>query len=173
MDKVQKFLEAQKTAFLEAKQAKIPEVKSGDLVRVWVQIQEAGKERLTPFEGIVIARKHGQELGATITVRAELGGYGVEQIFPIYSPNVAKIEVLKHAKVRRAKLYYLRQRTGRKARLKMVADKRLTPNHQRQGTGQATDNKRQKKIKAKKNGRELGVKKEERKQEKSAKKRES
>lgn len=117
---VQKFLKKKKAALITKKeQKKVPEVKPGDIVRVWTKVTEAGKERLTPFEGVVIARKHGAELGATITVRAEIGGYGVERIFPLYSPAVAKIERLKRTKVRRAKLYYLRGRTGRQARMRV------------------------------------------------------
>lgn len=114
---VQKFLEKQKQALLQEKQAALPEIRPGDRVKVWTKVEESGKERLTPFEGVVIARKHGSELGATITVRAEISGYGVERIFPLYAPTVAKIELLKRSKVRRAKLYYLRGRTGRKARM--------------------------------------------------------
>ncbi|MBU4298648.1 50S ribosomal protein L19 [Patescibacteria group bacterium] len=76
------------------------------------------KERLQTFEGIVIARKHGREAGATITVRREISGIGVERVFPIHSPTLEKIEVLRRVKVRRAKLYYLRKAKGKKAKLR-------------------------------------------------------
>jgi len=85
-------------------------IKSGDVVRVYQRIKEGGKERAQVFEGIVIARKHGNEIGATITVRKEISGIGVEKIFPIYSPTIEKIEILKEGKRKRAKLYYLRKK---------------------------------------------------------------
>lgn len=84
-------------------------VKPGDIVRIYQKVKEGGKERTQIFEGIVIARKHGKEIGATITVRKEVSGIGVEKIFPIHSPTIEKVEILKHQKVRRAKLYYLRK----------------------------------------------------------------
>lgn len=91
------------------KKKDLPEIKPGDLVRVYHKVKEKDKEKLQVFEGIVIARKHGKELGATITVRREIGGIGVEKIFPLHSPLLEKIEILKRKKVRRAKLYYLRK----------------------------------------------------------------
>lgn len=100
----------------------LPEIKSGYTVRVHQRIKEGDKERIQPYEGVVIARKHGQGITSTITVRRISGGIGVERIFPLHSPKIEKIEVLKKAKVRRAKLYYLRQRTGKKARLKNKRD---------------------------------------------------
>jgi len=108
----------------------LPDIRPGDTVRILQKIpavpktatgkkeKEGEKERLQAFEGIIIARKHGKEIGATITVRAEISGIGVEKTFPIHSPGLAKIEILKRGKVRRAKLYYLRKAKGRKARLK-------------------------------------------------------
>lgn len=104
----------------------LPDVRPGDTVRVYQKIpapvsagkKEGDKEKVQVFEGIVIARKHGKEIGATITVRKEISGIGVERIFPIHSPTIEKIEVLKRGKVRRAKLYYLRKARGKKARLK-------------------------------------------------------
>jgi large subunit ribosomal protein L19 len=85
-------------------------IKAGDIVRVYQRIKEGGKERTQVFEGIVIARKHGNEIGATITVRKEISGIGVEKIFPIHSPTIEKIEILKEGKRKRAKLYYLRKK---------------------------------------------------------------
>lgn len=91
------------------KRKDLPEIKPGFLVRVWEKIKEGDKIRLHPFEGIVIARKHGKQIGSTITVRREVGGIGVERIFPLHSPKLEKIEILREGKVRRAKLYYLRE----------------------------------------------------------------
>jgi large subunit ribosomal protein L19 len=88
----------------------IKKIKAGDVVRVYQRIKEGGKERTQVFEGIVIARKHGNEIGATITVRKEISGIGVEKIFPIHSPTIEKIEILKEGKGKRAKLYYLRKK---------------------------------------------------------------
>lgn len=96
----------------------LPDIRPGDTVQVFQKIKEGEKERIQTFEGLVIARKHGKEMGATITVRREISGIGVERIFPIHSPTLEKIELLKRGKVRRAKLYYLREAKGRKARLK-------------------------------------------------------
>ena len=107
----------------------INSVRPGDTVRVYQKISTpvplsgtpAGKkegERTQIFEGLVLARKHGSEAGATITVRREISGIGVERIFPIHSPLIEKMEVLKKGKVRRAKLYYLRKATGQRARIK-------------------------------------------------------
>jgi large subunit ribosomal protein L19 len=88
----------------------IKKIKAGDVIRVYQRIKEGGKERTQVFEGIVIARKHGNEIGATITVRKEISGIGVEKIFPIHSPTIEKIEILKEGKRKRAKLYYLRKK---------------------------------------------------------------
>ena len=96
----------------------LPDIRSGDIVRVYQKIQEGDKERVQVFEGLVIARKHGKEMGATIMVRKIISGIGVERIFPIHSPTIEKIEILKRGRVRRAKLYYLRKAKGKKARLK-------------------------------------------------------
>lgn len=97
---------------------KIPDIKPGDAIRVHQKIKEGNKERIQIFEGIVIARKHGKGISATITVRKVVDGVGVERVFPIYSPSIAKTEIVRSAKVRRAKLYYLRTAKGKKARLK-------------------------------------------------------
>lgn len=96
----------------------LPGVRPGDTVKVYQRIKEKGKERLQAFEGVVLARKHGKGINATITVRKVIAGVGVEKIFPIHTPTVGKIEIIKRSKVRRAKLYYLRSATGKKSRLK-------------------------------------------------------
>lgn len=96
----------------------LPEIKPGDTIKVYQRIKEKNKERLQPFEGVVLARKHGKGISATLTVRKVFSGVGVEKIIPLHSPNIEKIEVLKRSKVRRAKLYYLRTAKGKKARLK-------------------------------------------------------
>jgi large subunit ribosomal protein L19 len=88
----------------------LKKIKAGDVVRIYQRIKEGEKERTQVFEGIVIARKHGNEIGATITVRKEISGIGVEKIFPIHSPTIEKIEILKEGKSKRAKLYYLRKK---------------------------------------------------------------
>ena len=86
------------------------DLRSGDTVRVWQKIVEKGKTRLQAFEGLVLASKHGKEAGATFTVRRMSSGMGVEKIFPLYSPVIDKIEVVKRSKVRRAKLYHIREK---------------------------------------------------------------
>ena len=90
-----------------------PDIKPGVTLRVHQKIKEGDKTRTQVFEGIVIARKHGSEPGATITVRKVIGGIGVEKTFPLYLPTIEKFEVVKASKVRRAKLYYLRGKTAR------------------------------------------------------------
>jgi large subunit ribosomal protein L19 len=93
------------------------DLRAGDSVRVWQKIEEEkGKIRLQAFEGLVLARKHGTEAGGTFTVRRVLSGVGVEKIFPIYSPMIDKIEIIKRSRVRRAKLYYIRDKVAREAR---------------------------------------------------------
>ena len=96
--------------------------KAGDTVRVWSKILEKGKTRLQAFEGLVLARKHGAEIGATFTVRKVASTVGVERIFPLYSPNVDKIEILRRSKTRRSKLYFIRTKAVKevKKRLKSV-----------------------------------------------------
>ena len=98
----------------------IPEFNVGDTVKVMVKVIEGDRERLQAFEGIVIARKHGG-ISETFTVRRISFGVGVEKTFPIHSPKVADIQVVRHGKVRRAKLYYLRARTGKAAKVKEMA----------------------------------------------------
>ena len=94
-----------------------PAVKIGDTVRVHVKVKEGSRERIQVFEGTVIARKHGG-IGETITVRRISYGVGCEKVFPMHSPNVAMIETVRKGKVRRAKLYYLRDRSGKAAKIK-------------------------------------------------------
>ncbi|HEY0918338.1 50S ribosomal protein L19 [Devosia sp.] len=99
-----------------AQRAKVPEFTHGDTVKVWVKIREGDKERLQAYEGVVIARS-GSGIGESFTVRKISYGEGVERVFPVLSPNIDRIEVLKRGKVRRAKLYYLRDRRGKSARI--------------------------------------------------------
>lgn len=96
----------------------LPDIKPGDTVCVYQKIKEGDKEKVQAFEGQVLARKHGKEVGATITVRREISGIGTEKIFPLHSPIIEKIEILKRGKARRAKLYYLRKAKGKEAKLK-------------------------------------------------------
>lgn len=96
----------------------LPDVRSGDTIKVYQKIKDKNKERIQVFEGQVIAKKHGKGTVSSITVRKIISGVGVEKIFPLHSPIIDKIEIVKQAKARRAKLYYLRTAKGRKARLK-------------------------------------------------------
>ena len=92
------------------------DIRTGDTVRVWQKIEEKGKFRLQAFEGLVLARKHGTEAGATFTVRRVSSGVGVEKVFPLYSPMIDRIEIIKRARVGRAKLYNIREKVSREAR---------------------------------------------------------
>ena len=94
-----------------------PAIEVGDTVKVHVKIREGDKERIQLFEGTVIARK-GSGVSETFTVRRVSYGVGVERVFPVHSPNVAKVEVVRHGRVRRSKLYYLRDRVGKAAKVK-------------------------------------------------------
>lgn len=104
--------------FIKPALKEIPDIRPGYQVKVYQKIKEKDKEKIQTFEGLVIARKHGNEIGGTITLRKVIAGVGVERIFPVHSPNIEKIEVLKKGKARRAKLYYLRKAKGKRARLK-------------------------------------------------------
>ncbi len=104
----------------------LPEIRPGDTVKVYQKIKESfkkgkteeKKERIQAFEGQVIAKKHGKGVSSTITVQKNISGIRVEKIFPVHSPIIEKIEVIKRAKARRAKLYYLREAKGKRAKLK-------------------------------------------------------
>jgi large subunit ribosomal protein L19 len=93
-------------------------IRPGDIIRVSRKVIEGDKERIQVLEGMVIARKHGNDQSATITMRKVSGGIGVEFIFPLNSPKIESIEILRRSKTRRAKLYYLRERTGKGTRVK-------------------------------------------------------
>ena len=99
---------------------------SGDVVRVWNKIKEAdGKTRLQAFEGMVLARKHGTEMGATFTVRRVASGVGVERVFPLFSVMIDKIEIVRRSHTRRSKLYYVRDKALRDVRRKLKKDTRV------------------------------------------------
>ena len=98
-----------KLTSVDVEERKKLDFNSGDTIRVWSKVlDEKGKVRLQAFEGIVLARKHGKEIGATFTVRRIASGVGVERIFPLYSPSIDKIEITKKSRARRSKLYYIR-----------------------------------------------------------------
>lgn len=110
-------MDALKTIAQSCMKTEIPAFEVGDTVRVMVKIKEGNRERLQAFEGTVIAKKHGG-VAETFTVRRVSHGVGVERVFPMHSPNVAEIKVTRHGKVRRSKLYYLRDRVGKAAKVK-------------------------------------------------------
>lgn len=96
------------------------DIRPGDQLRVWQKIEEdKGKFRLQAFEGIVLARKHGVEAGGTFTVRKVVDGIGVERIFPLYSPMIDEIEMVRRSKVHRAKLYFIREKAAKEIRKQM------------------------------------------------------
>ena len=101
----------------------LPVFEIGDTVRVHVKVIEGEKERVQVFEGLVIGRK-GKKISETFTVRKISYGVGVERVFPVNSPNIAKVDVVRKGKIRRAKLYYLRERSGKAARIKENHSKR-------------------------------------------------
>jgi large subunit ribosomal protein L19 len=104
------------TSTVDMEARKKLDIRPGDTVRVWQRIEEKGKFRLQAFEGLVLARKHGKEAGGTFTVRRVASGVGVEKIFPLYTPMIDKVEIVKRATVRRAKLYFIREKVAREAR---------------------------------------------------------
>lgn len=95
------------------------DLRAGDTAKVWQRIQEKGKTRLQAFEGLVLAVKHGKEAGGTFTVRKVASGVGVEKIFPLFSPVIDKIEITKRSKVRRAKLYHIRDKAAKEVKRQM------------------------------------------------------
>jgi large subunit ribosomal protein L19 len=101
---------------VDMEKRKTLDLRPGDTVRVHQKIVEKGKSRIQIFEGLVLARKHGTEAGATFTVRRVASGVGVEKVFPLYSPMIDKIEVIRRSRVRRAKLYFIRDKVAREAR---------------------------------------------------------
>ena len=104
---------------INVEERKALSLRSGDNVRVWQKVKEKDKTRLQAFEGLVLSRKHGTEAGATFTVRKVIDGVGVEKIFPLYSPMIDKIELLRRSKVRRAKLYFVREKATKEIRKQM------------------------------------------------------
>lgn len=111
-------MDALKLIAQDSLKAEVPAIEIGDTVKVGVKIKEAnGKERIQNFEGTVIARK-GSGISETFTVRRLSYGVGVERVFPIHSPNVASVTLIRHGRVRRSKLYYLRDRVGKAAKVK-------------------------------------------------------
>lgn len=102
---------------------------SGDTVRVWTKIMEKGKTRLQGFEGLVLARKHGSSQGATFTVRKVSNSVGVERIFPLYTPLIDSIEIVKKARTRRSKLYYIRDKAVKDVR-KRLKKAKVTANEE-------------------------------------------
>ena len=104
------------------KERKALDMKSGDTVKVHQKIQEKGKTRIQIFEGLVLSRKHGAEAGATFTVRKSSNGWGVERIFPLHSPMIDKIEVLRRSKTRRSKLYFIRDKAAKEISKRMKTE---------------------------------------------------
>ncbi|MFA6227507.1 MAG: 50S ribosomal protein L19 [Candidatus Paceibacterota bacterium] len=111
-----------KVAPIDVEARKNVDIRPGDTVRVWQKIQEGEKSRLQAFEGVVLAKKHGKENGGTFTVRKVIDSVGVERIFPLYSPIIDEIEVLKRAKVRRSKLYFIREKAAKDIRKRMKSE---------------------------------------------------
>lgn len=110
-------MDALKTISASSMKAETPKFNIGDTVKVGVKIREGEKERIQMFEGTVIAKK-GSGVAETFTVRRVSYGVGVERVFPIHSPNVASVDVVRHGRVRRSKLYYLRDRVGKASKVK-------------------------------------------------------
>ena len=110
-------MDALKLIAQDSLKSEVPAIEVGDTVKVSVKIREGDKERIQAFEGTVIAMK-GSGVSATFTVRRVSYGVGVERVFPVHSPNVANVEVIRHGRVRRSKLYYLRDRVGKAAKVK-------------------------------------------------------
>jgi large subunit ribosomal protein L19 len=111
---------------VDVESRKAQDIRVGDTVRVHQKIEEKGKYRIQIFEGLVLARKHGTEAGGTITVRRVASGVGVEKVFPLYSPMIEKFEVVKRSRVRRSKLYYIREKVSREARRQLRRTRMMT-----------------------------------------------
>ena len=116
-------MDALKLIAQDSLKEEIPSIEIGDTVKVHVKIREGNKERIQVFEGTVIARK-GSGVSETFTVRRVSYGVGVERVFPIHSPNVVKVELVRYGRVRRGKLYYLRDRVGKAAKVKEEINRR-------------------------------------------------
>lgn len=113
--------------------------RAGDTVRVYQKIQEKGKTRLQAYEGLVLARKHGKEAGGTFTVRRVASGVGMERIFLLYSPNIDRIEVIKRSKVRRSKLYHIRDKAAKDVRRQMRNVRMVTQKSEEAETSEAPE----------------------------------
>jgi len=135
-----------KVAPIDVEARKKTDIRPGDTVRVWQKIQEGEKSRLQAFEGIVLARKHGKENGGTFTVRKVIDGIGVERIFPLYSPVVDEIEILKRAQVRRAKLYYIREKAAKDIRRSMKSELLQARQESNTDTSEAKKSKAEEKV---------------------------
>ena len=114
----------------EQKKSNIPDFGPGDTVKVHTRVVEGDKERVQIFAGIVLARRNGNNLNAAFTVRKISYGEGVERVFPLHTPRISKIEIVKRGKVRRAKLHYLRKRQGKEATLVKLLDDRQNQEEQ-------------------------------------------
>ncbi len=111
------------TSPVNIEERKALDLRSGDTVRVFQKVPDKdGKFRTQIFEGLIIAKKHGKEAGGTFTVRRTAGGYGVEKIYPIYSPMIEKIEITKRAKVRQSKLYFIRRKAVKEMNKRMKTE---------------------------------------------------
>lgn len=110
-------MDALKAISQDSIKADLPELNIGDVVKVHVKIKEGEKERIQIFEGTIIAKKHGG-VSETFTVRRVAHGCGIERVFPVHSPNVVKVDIVRYGRVRRSKLYYLRDRVGKAAKVK-------------------------------------------------------
>lgn len=110
-------MDALKLIAQDCMKSEMPELNVGDTVRVSVKIKEGDRERIQAFEGTIIAKKHGG-IAETFTVRRVAHGCGVERVFPVHSPNIDKVEIIRRGRVRRSKLYYLRDRVGKAAKVK-------------------------------------------------------
>ncbi len=110
-------MDALKMIAQDSMKKEVPELNIGDVVKVHVRIKEGEKSRIQVFEGTIIAKKHGG-ISETFTVRRVAHGCGIERVFPVHSPVVEKVEIVRYGKVRRAKLYYLRDRVGKAAKVK-------------------------------------------------------